>query len=128
MVRQHGFRATGPQRPSLVQRYSVGAIAAAGLIIATTPSEASPGFWDFNTAYYGHEPAPAPVPLLTVHTLGVDERYVTAPPACDGTAVMVGYDDRYRQGGQLNARLFEPEAYQRTNRAVFGKVQYLYRY
>jgi hypothetical protein len=45
-----------------------------------------------------------------------------------GTAVLVGYDDRYRQGPQLNPRLFETAEYQRTNRAVFAKVQYLYRY
>ena len=45
-----------------------------------------------------------------------------------GTAVLVGYDDRYRQGPQINARLFPVEEYQRTNRAVFAKVQYLYRY
>lgn len=45
-----------------------------------------------------------------------------------GTAVLVGYDDRYRQGPQLNARLFPEAEYQRTNRAVFAKVQYLYRY
>jgi hypothetical protein len=45
-----------------------------------------------------------------------------------GTAVLVGYDDRYRQGPQLNPRLFETAEYQRTNRALFAKVQYLYRY
>ena len=45
-----------------------------------------------------------------------------------GTAVLVGYDDRYRQGPQVNARLFTTDEYQRTGRAVFAKVQYLYRY
>lgn len=45
-----------------------------------------------------------------------------------GTAVLVGYDDRYRQGNQLNVRLFPTDDYRRTNRAVFAKVQYLYRY
>jgi hypothetical protein len=43
-----------------------------------------------------------------------------------GTAVLVGYDDRYRQGN--NAQMFATDEYQRTNRAVFAKVQYLYRY
>ncbi len=45
-----------------------------------------------------------------------------------GTAVLVGYDDRYRQGPQVNAAVFPEDAYLRTNRAVFAKVQYLYRY
>ena len=45
-----------------------------------------------------------------------------------GTAVLVGYDDRYRQGNLVNARFFPTEEYQRTGRALFAKVQYLYRY
>jgi len=62
VVRQHGFRATGPQRPFLSQRWSVGAFAAAGLIGATAPVDAAPSlFWDFDTAYYGHEQPPAPL-------------------------------------------------------------------
>ena len=42
--------------------------------------------------------------------------------------VLVGYDDRYRQGNLVNARFFPTEEYQRTGRALFAKVQYLYRY
>jgi lipoprotein-anchoring transpeptidase ErfK/SrfK len=63
VVRQHGFRATGPQRPFFSQRWSIGAFAAAGLIGATAPVEAATSlFWDFNTAYYGHEQPTAPPP------------------------------------------------------------------
>jgi len=45
-----------------------------------------------------------------------------------GTVFFVGYDDRYRRGERLNPQLFDTTDYQRTNRAVFAKLQYLYRY
>jgi hypothetical protein len=45
-----------------------------------------------------------------------------------GTVFFVGYDDRYRQGDQIDEEVFATAAYQRTNRAVFAKLQYLYRY
>jgi len=44
-----------------------------------------------------------------------------------GTVFYVGYDDHYRRGDKLNALLF-PTIYQRTNRAIFTKLQYLFRY
>jgi hypothetical protein len=44
-----------------------------------------------------------------------------------GTVFYVGYDDRYRQGNALNSTVFQDPAYQRTNRAVFTKIQYLFR-
>jgi len=44
-----------------------------------------------------------------------------------GTVFFVGYDDRYREGSQLAPDRFDSEAYQRTNRAFFAKLQYLYR-
>lgn len=44
-----------------------------------------------------------------------------------GTVFFGGYDDRYRQGDHLNPVLFPTPDYQRTNRALFAKLQYLYR-
>jgi hypothetical protein len=44
-----------------------------------------------------------------------------------GTVFFVGYDDRYREGSQINARIFTTDAYERTNRALFAKLQYLFR-
>jgi hypothetical protein len=44
-----------------------------------------------------------------------------------GTAFFVGYDDRYRQGDMITARMVADDQYRRTNRAVFTKLQYLYR-
>jgi hypothetical protein len=44
-----------------------------------------------------------------------------------GTVFFVGYDDRYREANQINSRLFPEQEYRRTNRAVFTKLQYLYR-
>jgi len=44
-----------------------------------------------------------------------------------GTVFYVGYDDRYRQGDAINSAVFADPTYQRTNRAVFTKVQYLFR-
>jgi Domain of unknown function (DUF5916) len=45
-----------------------------------------------------------------------------------GTVFYLGFDTRYRHGDQINASLFPREAYMRTNRAVFTKLQYLFRY
>ena len=45
-----------------------------------------------------------------------------------GTVFFVGYDDHYRQGAQIDERLFPTSALLRTNRAVFTKLQYLFRY
>lgn len=45
-----------------------------------------------------------------------------------GTVFFVGYDDHYRQGAAIDERLFPTTAMLRTNRAVFTKVQYLFRY
>ncbi|MSO82131.1 MAG: hypothetical protein EXQ53_02375 [Acidobacteria bacterium] len=45
-----------------------------------------------------------------------------------GTVFFVGYDDHYRQGNQIDERLFPTPAMLRTNRAVFTKLQYLFRY
>ena len=43
-------------------------------------------------------------------------------------ALYAGYDDRYQQGIAIGSTLFETAAYQRTNRAFFAKLQYLFRY
>jgi hypothetical protein len=45
-----------------------------------------------------------------------------------GTVFYAGYDDRYRQGDLIDSALFVGPGYQRTNRAVFTKIQYLFRY
>ena len=45
-----------------------------------------------------------------------------------GTVFFVGYDDHYRQGNQIDERLFPTDAMLRTNRALFTKLQYLFRY
>ncbi len=54
-----------------------------------------------------------------------------------GTVFYVGYDDRYQQaeridrglhGRELDNRFFQSSALRRTNRAVFLKLQYLFRY
>jgi hypothetical protein len=44
-----------------------------------------------------------------------------------GTVFYVGYDDRYQEGNAVNATIFADPAYQRTNRAIFTKIQYLFR-
>jgi hypothetical protein len=44
-----------------------------------------------------------------------------------GTVFFIGYDDRYREGNQIDATMFATGAYERTNRAVFAKLQYLFR-
>ena len=45
-----------------------------------------------------------------------------------GTVFFVGYDDAYRQGDQLDPLIFPTTRYRRTNRAVFMKLRYLFRY
>ncbi|MDA1094944.1 MAG: DUF5916 domain-containing protein [Acidobacteria bacterium] len=45
-----------------------------------------------------------------------------------GTVGFLGYDDRFRQGSLIDAFQFTSSALQRTNRAVFAKVSYLFRY
>ena len=45
-----------------------------------------------------------------------------------GTVFFVGYDDHYRQGDRVDPLVFPTTRYQRTNRAVFMKLQYLFRY
>jgi hypothetical protein len=45
-----------------------------------------------------------------------------------GTVFHVGYDDRYRQGDRINEGVFPTTAMQRTNRAIFTKLQYLFRF
>jgi hypothetical protein len=44
-----------------------------------------------------------------------------------GTAFYVGYDDRYREGFKLDETLYPTTALKRTNRAIFAKIQYLFR-
>ena len=44
-----------------------------------------------------------------------------------GTVFFLGYDDRHRRGDMINTTIFPTEDYQRTNRAVFTKLQYLFR-
>jgi hypothetical protein len=44
-----------------------------------------------------------------------------------GTVFYIGYDDRYQAGNTFNARLFLDPTYRRTNRAIFTKIQYLFR-
>ena len=45
-----------------------------------------------------------------------------------GTAFYVGYDDRFKQGDRINAELLPVDALRRTNRALFAKLQVLFRY
>jgi hypothetical protein len=44
-----------------------------------------------------------------------------------GTVFYVGYDDHFQQGNKIGVTLFPSSAYQRTNRAFFTKLQYLFR-
>jgi len=45
-----------------------------------------------------------------------------------GTAFYFGYDDHYQQGIRYDKELFPTTRYQQTNRAIFTKIQYLFRY
>jgi hypothetical protein len=44
-----------------------------------------------------------------------------------GTVFYVGYDDHYAEGSAINPQLFEGPEFRRTDRAIFTKVQYLFR-
>ena len=45
-----------------------------------------------------------------------------------GTVAYLGYDDRYRQGFQIDDGFFPTNRLERTNRAFFTKLSYLFRY
>ena len=45
-----------------------------------------------------------------------------------GTVAFLGYDDRFLRGSLLDAVLFPTRQFERTNRAFFTKVSYLFRY
>ena len=45
-----------------------------------------------------------------------------------GTVAHLGYDARYQQGRQIDSLLFPTAQLLRQNRAVFGKISYLFRY
>lgn len=45
-----------------------------------------------------------------------------------GTVFYVGYDDHYQQGDKIEDVLLATRRYERTNRAIFTKLQYLFRY
>jgi len=45
-----------------------------------------------------------------------------------GTVAFLGYDDRFQRGTRINDTLFLTTALQRTNRAVFAKLSYLFRH
>jgi hypothetical protein len=63
--------------------------------------------------------------LLSNHTLF--QNVLVTYRVNSGTVFYVGYDDRYKAGNAFNAKIFPDSAYQRTNRAIFTKVQYLFR-
>jgi hypothetical protein len=44
-----------------------------------------------------------------------------------GTVFFLGYDDRFRQGDRIDVAAFPTAEYTRTNRALFTKLQYLFR-
>ena len=44
-----------------------------------------------------------------------------------GTVFFLGYDDHYREGVQVNPDLFAESPWERTNRSIFAKLQYLFR-
>ena len=45
-----------------------------------------------------------------------------------GTVAFLGYDDRYQQGFQIDEEFFPTTRLERTNRAFFTKISYLFRY
>ena len=45
-----------------------------------------------------------------------------------GTVFFIGYDDHYEQGNLLDAVRYPTSALQRTNRAFFTKLSYLFRF
>jgi hypothetical protein len=44
-----------------------------------------------------------------------------------GTVFYFGYDDRFKEGNAINSQIFADPTYRRTNRAIFTKLQYLFR-
>jgi hypothetical protein len=64
--------------------------------------------------------------LLSNHTLF--ENILVTYRVNSGTVFYVGYDDRYKAGDAINATIFQDSTYQRTNRAIFTKIQYLFRH
>ena len=63
----------------------------------------------------------------TFTTALVDNNVLMTYRVNSGTAFYLGYDDHYAQGDAINSRIFSGTALQRTNRAFFTKVQYLFR-
>ena len=45
-----------------------------------------------------------------------------------GTVFFIGYDDHYQQGDLIDSQRYPTTAFQQTNRAVFTKFSYLFRY
>ena len=45
-----------------------------------------------------------------------------------GTVFFVGYDDHFRQGSKIDDVLYPTSSFLRTNRALFTKLSYLFRY
>ena len=45
-----------------------------------------------------------------------------------GTVFYAGYDDHYQQGDHIDQELYPTPDLRRTNRAIFTKLQYLFRY
>ena len=61
------------------------------------------------------------------HTLGLN--FLLTYRVNSGTAFYVGYDDHYRQREQFEDQVnITGTGYQQTNRAIFTKFQYLFRY
>lgn len=44
-----------------------------------------------------------------------------------GTAFHIGYDDHYEQRNKIDHDLFKTTRYERTNRAIFTKLQFHFR-
>jgi hypothetical protein len=44
-----------------------------------------------------------------------------------GTVFFIGYDDHYREGRRINELMYPTGSLMRENRAVFTKLQYLFR-
>ena len=45
-----------------------------------------------------------------------------------GTVFFVGYDDHYQEGDRINPVLYPEDTLRQTNRAIFTKFSYLFRY
>ena len=60
-------------------------------------------------------------------TLGLN--FLLTYRVSSGTAFFVGYDDHYQQREQFDDReIFPGSGYQQTNRAIYTKIQYLFRF